>query len=87
MVKLDASASFSESEFGGTEVAGVLADVSVFVIKDEGLRAARGVESMHSRLKRLPASLVRGDSSGVGDSARFLVALGRGVEGVDCSLT
>lgn len=84
-MRLEASASFSVSESGATDVAGVLADVAMVVISGEDLRAARGVESIRRRLKRLPASLVRGDSSGIGESARFLVDFGRGVKGADCS--
>lgn len=84
-MRLEASASFSDSESGATDVAGVLADVVIVVISGEHLRTARGVESIRKRLKRFPASLVRGDSSGVGDKARFLVDFGRGVKGVDCS--
>lgn len=84
-MRLEASASFSDSESGATDVAGVLADVVMVAISGEDVRTALGVESIQRRLKRLPASLVRGDSSGVGDNARFLVDFGRGVKGVDCS--
>lgn len=41
--------------------------VVVAAARGEGLRAAVGVASIRRRLKRLPASFVRGDSSGVGE--------------------